>query len=521
MRNPSNLVVLVLALVAAGCSSLAPLVPPDGDADAGPETIAGGRAVAAEGLQLRLERSLVAATVADKVRLRQDVQPITGVLTLDEALARALKYNLDRRARMMEEALALNQLEASRHDMLPRLIAQAGYSSRDNDLISQSRSAEDGSLSPSRFISRERNHALFDLGFTWNALDFGLGYFGVRQQANRLLIAGEKRRKAMHLLMQDVRTAYWRAATAQKIGGDLRKAIAMAESSLADAVKIEQSRVRSPLEAMRYQRQMLENLRLLEAIEQELSSAQVDLAGLINAPLGQSIVVADMNPVLQTPAALQLSIEKLEEAALAQNPDLREQHLNAALAAEEVRKTMLRLFPNISFSYGLKYDTDRYLVNRDWREAGLQISYNLLNLFTGPAQIDLAKAGVSLAEQRRLAMHMAVLTQVHLARQQLASASAQYARAAAIEDVDRRIAQQVGNREAVEMGSKLERVSADTSAILSQLRRYQAAAQVQAAENRLLATVGMEPRVGSTGELSLAQIVEQVRQQGDPWTTLK
>ena len=47
-----------------------------------------------------------------------------------------------------------------------------------------------------------------------------------------------------------------------------------------------------PLEALRYQRQLLENLRLLESINQELASAQVDLAALINAPLGQPIAIA-------------------------------------------------------------------------------------------------------------------------------------------------------------------------------------------------------------------------------------
>jgi hypothetical protein len=53
-------------------------------------------------------KDLLASTQADQQAMRQNVQPITGPLTLDEALARALKYNLDRRAKMMEEALALN-----------------------------------------------------------------------------------------------------------------------------------------------------------------------------------------------------------------------------------------------------------------------------------------------------------------------------------------------------------------------------------------------------------------------------
>lgn len=63
----------------------------------------------------------------DSVNLRKDVEPITGPLTLDEAMARALKYNLDRRSKQMEEALALGQLDVNKYDMLPRVLAQAGY----------------------------------------------------------------------------------------------------------------------------------------------------------------------------------------------------------------------------------------------------------------------------------------------------------------------------------------------------------------------------------------------------------
>ncbi|MBC7857953.1 MAG: TolC family protein, partial [Burkholderiaceae bacterium] len=45
----------------------------------------------------------------DKAAAQADVEPVGEALTLEQALARALKFNLDRRAKMMEEALALGQ----------------------------------------------------------------------------------------------------------------------------------------------------------------------------------------------------------------------------------------------------------------------------------------------------------------------------------------------------------------------------------------------------------------------------
>lgn len=465
-------------------------------------------------------QDLAPVAAADRQAAQAGVAPFTQPLTLDEALARALKYNLDRRAKMMEEALALNQLEAGRYDMLPRVLAQAGYLARDNDRISQSRSAADGSLSPSRFISQDRSHEVLGLDFSWSLLDAGLGYYNGRQNGDRVLIAAERRRKAMHVLMQDVRTAYWRAASAQQLRGDVERTLAMAEEALVDARKAEAERVRNPLDALRYQRQLLENLRLLESIDQELGAARLELATLINAPLDAPLQIADLSPQVQDDGLAGVPVQRLEEIALAQNADLREQHYNGRIAREEVRKSMARLFPNLSLNLGAKYDSDSYLVNRHWNEAGLQLSFNLFNLLAGPSQIRLAEAGVALADQRRVAMQMAVVAQVHLARLQVLNARSQFVRADAIHAADLRIAEHMRNREAAQAQGKLDRVGNDTAAILSLLRRYQALAQVQAAESKLAANLGMEPRIGSTDELSLAALTEQIRQSGPNWLTL-
>ncbi len=456
-------------------------------------------------------QDLQPVNASDRSAMLQEVVPLSGALTLEEAQARALKYNLERRAKLMEEALALRQLDVTHLDMLPKLVAQAGYGWRNNDRISQSRNAENGDLSPSRFISQERTHALGDLTLSWSLLDYGLGRVAAHQQADRVLIAGERRRKAMHVLMQDVRIAYWRAASAQKLRDDVARTITMAEEALDDSRKAETERLRNPIDALRYQRQVLENLRLLEAINQELASANIELGALINAPIGATIRIADVEQTLTSPRTLEMDIGAMEELALQQNADLREHHYNSRVAREEVRRTLVRLFPNISLNYGYKYDSDRYLVHNDWQEAGVQLSFNLFNLITAETQMKLARAGVALADQRRVAAQMAVVTQVHLARLQLINAHKQFQRADAIYLTDQKITEHTRNREQALAQSKLDRVGNEVATILSMLRRYQALAQMQAAESRLLASIGAEPAIGSTDELSLPELVVQIK----------
>ncbi|WP_300557388.1 TolC family protein [Limnohabitans sp. Rim8] len=493
-HRPLRLSLLALACAAAvGCASVQPV------------------AVAPQEMASQIQK--------DGESIRKDVAPLNGPLTLEEALARALKYNLDRRSRMMEEALARGQMDVSKFDMLPKIMAQAGYTERDSARFTYSSTfpSETPDRSRAPATTSARSFSTNDLGLTWSMLDLGLGYYGAKQQADRFLIAGEKRRKAMHLLMQDVRTAYWRAASAQLLKADVQKTIALAEEALTDSRKASGERVRNPLEPLRYQRQLLENLRLLENINQELSSAQVDLAALINAPAGQGIQIATTDLKNIDDEVTKVAVDKLEEVALLNNPDLREQHYNSRIAREETRRTILRMFPNLSFNYGAKYNTDSYLMSNNWNEAGVQLSFNLMNLLTAGTQMKLSEAGVALADQRRVATQAAVLTQVHLSRLQVINARSQFDRADAIYDTDNKIAQIMRTRQSVQAQSKLDVVTTETASILSLLRRYQALAQVQVAENRMLATLGLEPQIGSTHELPLNELTEQITRSKAPW----
>ncbi|MCK7501395.1 MAG: TolC family protein [Comamonadaceae bacterium] len=95
---------------------------------------------------------------SDRVAARADVRPPANRLTLDEAIARALKFSLDRRARQLEEALALHQHAEIGYDRLPELFASAGYTARDEDRVSRSIDSVTGAPSlANASISQERN----------------------------------------------------------------------------------------------------------------------------------------------------------------------------------------------------------------------------------------------------------------------------------------------------------------------------------------------------------------------------
>ena len=462
---------------------------------------------------------LAAINRADRAEAQRGMPAINGALSLDEALARALKFNLEHRTRILEQAQAVGQLDASRYDMLPKLLANAGYTWRD---LENTRSATDSVTGlPSLanpYISSARSHSTWDMGLSWNVLDFGASYYTAKQNADRVLIAQERRRRAMHNLIQNVRRVYWRALAAEKLGEQVRVTIEQAEAALGDSRKISGELIKSPGDALRYQRNLLENLRLLESVDQELASSCIELASLIGADPGSRIPLQE--PEAANPMPLDLKIERMEEIALTHNADLRESFYSARIAAAETRKSLLRLLPGISFDYAYRHDDDKYVINQQWQDAGVRVSFNLFNLLSGPAAMKAAEMGVKVAETRRMALQMAVVTQVHLASYQYDDALKQYQRSDEIWAVDNRLAQIALSQEKSQTASSLDRIAANVTYILSSVRRYHAMANVHEAASRVQATLGLEPEIGSLDETDLPTLQKQIGLSLQHWTKL-
>ena len=445
----------------------------------------------------------------DKAAWLGNMEAVSGPICLDEAIARALKYNLDHRVSLMEQAQASAQFEAGKFDMLPKMMANAGYHWRDNENIRNSTDSVTGAPSlanPS--ISSERERTTADATLSWSILDFGLGYYNAKQNSDRMLVANERRRKVMHTLIQNVTTTYWRALAAQQLGDEVRQTIEQAEQALSDSREILQAQLRDPSETLRYQRNLLENLRLLENVDRELAAAKIELTSLLGLPPGSYIEL--LEPARAELNQLEHDMEALEAIALGNNADLREQSYNARIAAQETRKTLLRMMPNLSFNYGHHYDSDSYLINQQWHQASLNASYNLFNILSAPAHKRASEYGVGVAEARRMALQVAVLSQLHLAKHQYHDAMRQYLRAESISEVDNRLSELAHGQERSQMGSPLERISRDVTRILSSVRMYQAIARVNEASSRIQATLGLEPQISSLDEISLQDLRQEI-----------
>jgi outer membrane protein TolC len=458
-----------------------------------------------------------AQAVADRQAMFGGQEPLNRPLTLSEAYARALKYNLDRRAKLMEQAVAYDGLVVGNFDLLPKLTADAGYLTRNSTDASSSRSIATGAQSLVPSTALDNNRLVADLTLSWNILDFGVSYFAARQQANRALIAMEHRRKVAQNLLQDVRSAFWRAASAQALGGKIDAAIHDADEALERSRRVESEGLRAPLDALRYQRTLLDLLRQLESVRQKLQLAKTDLAALINIPPGQDFLVRVPAAATMTYEPLQQSVASLEQVAMMRNPDLRELRYEARISVDETRKSMLKLLPGINLSYAGNYDSNSFLVNHWWAEGAERVSWNLLNLASAPAVFRLNADSEKLADLRRQAVAMAVLAKLHIAYEQYVYIGSEYRRARDLSRVDRRIYAQVSNRTAADAQSVLERVAAEVYAANSELRQYETYADLQAALGRVYATLGFDPEPAHLAAFDVSTLSSAVDYMMSSW----
>jgi outer membrane protein TolC len=258
-------------------------------------------------------------------------------------------------------------------------------------------------------------------------------------------------------------------------------------------------------------------MRQLRGLRSDLVQSKSRLASLMNLDIGTDFRVAEPDPDEVPIPLIETPLERLETLALLNRPELREEDYQTRISHNEVRKAVLRMLPNLNFTASYNYDSNSYAVNNNWAEAGLRAAWNLVTLVSGPQAVEVAEAQITVAETRRLALSMAVLTQVNLAYRQYERSRIDFEYASELEKVERRIYEVVQINEIGNAASQLERIRSATQAIAAELQRDQSLADLQAALGNIYASVGLDPLPEQIESADLATVTDAVRRVAGLW----
>lgn len=460
----------------------------------------------------------IARAAADLETLGVNTPPPTRPISLEEAQARALAYNFDNRLQMFNAALQDRQLDLSKYDLLPNLTANAGYVARSPELVSSSASYQTGVILPSNLqtVSVDRERYFGDLTLSWNIIDFGVSYLQAKQQADRVAIAREQRRRVVNNIFQQVRSAYWTAIAAERVRPRLKPILAEARRALQTSRSLETDRAQQPVEALRYQRALMELIQDLESVDDKLAIAKIQLAQLMGLYPGTpyKLAVPSKEPAMPL---LRFTIAEMEQMALVNRPELREEGYNSRITFHEGRRALLRLVPGVNLLASLNYDSNSYLLFNDWREGGVRIAASMVRLLSMPAVVKLNEVQGEIAETRRLATTVAVLAQVQISAQQYVIARKNYERARDVAEVNRRIATVSADNKDARTSSDLDVIFEKANAVVAELRRNRAYADLQNASASIFATVGLDPLPNEAAMDDVALLAAAIRERADEW----
>jgi outer membrane protein TolC len=452
---------------------------------------------------------------SDQKALFEGQEPVSREITFHEAVARALKYNLDYRLKLMESALAVGLFDVSRYDMLPKIVASAGYSSRSNDSGGTSVSIIDGreTLSPS--TSQERQRWLANAEFSWNVLDFGVSYYRAHQAADEALIAEERRRRVAQNIVQDVRGAYWRALGAQRLAGDADELLVRIRAAREKSRLAEKMGLLPPPQALAYQRALLDATTLINIRRQEIEFAKRELAALMNLPPSLPFRLAD-EPESHLPRVPRDASE-LEELALRMRPELREEDYRKRISLAETKRAVLTILPGIRLDFAARYDSNKYLYYQSWTEGGIEIFSNLMRLLAYPSIEKSNEARLKVDEARRLALSMAVITQVRVAVERYNLARADFENAAEAAEVDQRLLKYAQAAATTRVDTELEVIRNEARALIARFHRYASYASAQVAYGRVYNSLGLDVLPEHIEKNDVASLAGTVAEQIKAW----
>lgn len=178
----------------------------------------------------------------------------------------------------------------------------------------------------------------------------------------------------------------------------------------------------------------------------------------------------------------------------------------------------LQMLPSIGPFISANATSNDLILNRDWLNAGVRASWDLMSLFRAGTQKDYFAASSALLDARALALTQAVGTQVYVARERYDMLRDEVSAARQFRDVSRKISQSMSDEAVVGTRGLQEGVFEEMNALLAELRYDTKFAELQNTYANLFSAVGMNVYPITDAEsLSLQDLEDQIH---TAWTEL-
>ncbi len=461
-----------------------------------------------------IEPAVLQETVAkDRTQVYQHGE-ISDKLKLEDALARALKYNLDTKVAEIDELIAADDVTLDMLNSLPSVTAKAQRVGRNNEGGSSSFSVLTGQETLEPSISTERYRNTQQLNVEWNLLEAGINLWRAKSTSDRMLIAQERRRKIYHSVLQDTYAAYWRAAAAQislPMIDELLAGTNVQSERIAEQIK--QGIV--PLGDAQTARAALQDRRKkLQDMKQGLMLAGTELKTLIDYPVNQPLVLdLEGHDWLNAGAlpGIKGSFDDFEKTAFTNRPEIREEVLNKSISQRDIKLSIIETIPGADLLFTYNYDSNKFLEYHKWVDGIVGLTQSINKIITAPARYQRAKDVDQLSDKRRQALVAAVITQIYVAKARYDFLAEGYTDSAQVAKDSHEVLARAQNFSSTGLMSEAELLNVKIDSSITAINKAIAYADAQDAYGRFVTTLGVDLWDADDAGLSVPDYAKQIK----------
>ncbi len=439
-------------------------------------------------------------------------QAIEDPISFDEAIARTIKYNLDNRVKALETVALQRKVTVDSLGALPRLNASADYSERDNFRASSSRSVETGRTSLEPSYGSERHIGGAKLEASWDLIESGLNVVNAKNSSDEAKIAHQRQRKMAQGIVREVLSLYWQAASEQILRKDYDGLIQKGKRLAADLQRAEEQGLIPQEDVLKQQAKLYKSLNALSDAKERLLSAKVELAYLMNLPPNTdfSLEVSDRDFQKKIPS-ISNDVDELVLLSVVMRPESREEVLRKRIEERKSIQEILKTLPGFEIIASQNYNSNDFLVNKNWGELSLSLTQNLLSIFTLPSRLNKVETEQRLADLKRQTLMAAIMTQTHIAYNSFEHSREKYNLRRRLLNVEQQIARDARNKFSANSLSDVEYFEIQTDFILGQTDMHNSFVRMWSNYAMLIDTLGIDPTSDITTQMSLEELEAVVK----------
>lgn len=348
-------------------------------------------------------------------------------LTLEQIRQMALARNLDLHAARVEQFTKLSIRDSNEKKLLPHLVLSSELSQRDNygyafsDVLGQEGlnpspgSAAAGTGVTNYSVGHERSTWRYTMELNWSPTDAALAYYLTRSGTNDAMRAHYQKVRVAQKLIGTVEPAYFRLLSLQARLRLVQRLTEIRRRVVEQVEALYEKKLKPEEECHRARQNSLRASRIATGIEEDIAKQSNVLVSALALPTDHCPPEGVRIEGRLSPPLYQDCVPAMELRAIQNRPEAYEVGLNLQNSLNDLKRTLVKCIPKTTGFWRYTRDKDRFLYNKDWKEVGVRVYFDLLEWLSNWDESKAARSNVQKTDLAGGAVAIGIASQVRAA----------------------------------------------------------------------------------------------------------